>query len=108
MFGYQHPAELVGKNINCLVPPPFSKNHVRHDATMQLHTDMSKRGDATTRSGASAVQASCMGVFVYMKWLQNNYVRAFIETGVSKVLNNISEVVATHKDGYVIPVKVRG
>ncbi len=39
--------------------------------------------------------------------LQNNYVRAFIETGVSKVLNNISEVVVTHKDGYVIPVKVR-
>ncbi len=28
MFGYQQPAELVGKNINCIVPPPFSKNHV--------------------------------------------------------------------------------
>ncbi len=27
-FGYQQPAELVGKNINCIVPPPFSNNHV--------------------------------------------------------------------------------
>ncbi len=28
MLGYQQPAELVGKNINCIVPPPFSKKHV--------------------------------------------------------------------------------
>ncbi len=32
--------------------------------------------------------------------------RAFIETGVSKLLGTTSEMVAMHKDGYVIPVKV--
>ncbi len=27
MFGYASKAELVGKNINLIVPPPFSRNH---------------------------------------------------------------------------------
>ncbi|GFH20382.1 uncharacterized protein HaLaN_17493, partial [Haematococcus lacustris] len=61
LVGYQYKSELMGKNINAIVPPPFSRNH-------------------------------------------NNYVRNYIQTGQSKVLDKLREFVVLHKERYVRPI----
>ncbi|KAL6754986.1 hypothetical protein V8C86DRAFT_270236 [Haematococcus lacustris] len=63
LVGYQYKSELMGKNINAIVPPPFSRNH-------------------------------------------NNYVRNYIQTGQSKVLDKLREFVVLHKERYVRPISV--
>ncbi|GFH27264.1 PAS domain-containing protein, partial [Haematococcus lacustris] len=63
ILGYTNKQEILGKNINVIVPPPFSRNH-------------------------------------------NNYVRNYIQTGKAKILDQLREFVALHKDRYVKPISV--
>ncbi|KAL6757143.1 hypothetical protein V8C86DRAFT_1716601 [Haematococcus lacustris] len=63
ILGYSNKQEILGKNINVIVPPPFSRNH-------------------------------------------NNYVRNYIQTGKAKILDQLREFVALHKDRYVKPISV--
>ncbi|KAJ3286586.1 hypothetical protein HDU79_006358 [Rhizoclosmatium sp. JEL0117] len=60
MFGYSN-NEVVGKNINIIIPQPFADLH-------------------------------------------DNFLRKYLETGASRVIDRFQQVMGLHKDGHVIPI----